>query len=70
MIREDIGEALTQLRLGPGINEDVSEDYNNAVNMAIKALEQELQFLDAGYKNEAVEFHIGGRKFSVKELAQ
>lgn len=34
-------EALTQLRLGPGINEDVSEEYNDAVNMAIKALEQE-----------------------------
>lgn len=34
-------EALEQLRLGPGINEDVSEEYNDAVNMAIKALEQE-----------------------------
>lgn len=34
-------EALTQLRLGPGINEDVSEEYNDAVNMAIEALEQE-----------------------------
>lgn len=34
-------EALTQLRNGPGINEDVSEEYNEAVDMAIKALEQE-----------------------------
>jgi hypothetical protein len=34
-------EALTQLRLGHGINEDVSEEYNDAVNLAIKALEQE-----------------------------
>lgn len=34
-------EALTQLRLGPGINEDVSEEYNDAVNMAIKSLERE-----------------------------
>ncbi len=33
-------EALTQLRLGPGINEDVSKEYNDAVNLAIKALEQ------------------------------
>jgi len=34
-------EALIQLRIGPGINEDVSEEYNKAVDMAIKALEQE-----------------------------
>lgn len=34
-------EALEQLRLGPGINEDVSEEYNDAVDMAIKALEQQ-----------------------------
>ena len=31
-------EAIEQLRLGPGINEDVSEEYNNAVNMAIESL--------------------------------
>ena len=34
-------EAIIQLRLGPGINEDVSEKYNDAVNMAIKALKRE-----------------------------
>lgn len=34
-------EALAQLRNGPGINEDVSEEYNEAVDMAIKALEQQ-----------------------------
>ena len=34
-------EAFAQLRNGPGINEDVSEEYNEAVDMAIKALEQE-----------------------------
>ena len=34
-------EAITQLRLGPGINEDVSEEYNDAVEIAIEALEQE-----------------------------
>lgn len=32
-------EAIVQLRLGPGINEDVSEEYNDAVNMAIEALQ-------------------------------
>jgi len=32
-------EALIQLRIGPGINEDVSEEYNEAVDIAIKALE-------------------------------
>lgn len=31
-------EALIQLRLGPGINEDVSEEYNEAVDIAIKAI--------------------------------
>ena len=35
-----IDEALIQLRLGPGINEDVSEEYNDAVDMAIEALIQ------------------------------
>ena len=34
-------EALVQLRLGPGINEDVSEEYNEAVNMAVEALQQQ-----------------------------
>ena len=34
-------EAIIQLRLGPGINEDVSEKYNDAVNIAIEALERE-----------------------------
>jgi len=34
-------EALVQLRIGPGINEDVSEEYNEAVDIAIKALEQQ-----------------------------
>ena len=33
-------EAIIQLRLGPGINEDVSEKYNDAVNMAIEALKE------------------------------
>lgn len=32
-------EAIVQLRLGPGINEDVSEKYNDAVDMAIEALQ-------------------------------
>lgn len=35
-----IEAALEQLRLGPGINEDVSEEYNDAVNTAIQSLEQ------------------------------
>lgn len=36
-----IEEALEQLRLGPGINEDVSEEYDEATDMAIEALERE-----------------------------
>ena len=35
-------EAIIQLRLGPGINEDVSEKYNDAVDIAIEALERGL----------------------------
>ena len=35
-----IDEALIQLRIGPGINEDVSEEYNEAVDIAIEALIQ------------------------------
>jgi len=34
-----INEAIIQLRIGPGINEDVSEEYNEAVDIAIEALE-------------------------------
>jgi len=41
-----------------------------ALDMAINALEREQKFLDAGYKNDRVEFMIGGRKFMVKEMAQ
>lgn len=37
-----IEQALEQLNLGPGINEDVSEEYNEATDMAIAALEREL----------------------------
>lgn len=33
-------QALNELRIGPGINEDVSEEYNDAVNIAIEELEQ------------------------------
>lgn len=49
-------EAIIQLRLGPGINEDVSEKYNDAVNIAIEALQQEpkrgkwLNYLKEGLK--------------------
>lgn len=45
-------EAIIQLRLGPGINEDVSEKYNDAVNIAIEALEQQPK---RGYWLEAKE---------------
>ena len=45
-------------------------EWGEALDMAIKALEREQQFLDAGYKNGRVEFYIGGRKFMVKEMAQ
>lgn len=48
----------------------LDEVDNEALNRAIEALDRELQFLNAGYKNEEVEFYIGGRKFSVRELAQ
>ena len=34
-----IEQALEQLNLGPGINEDVSEEYNEATDIAIEALE-------------------------------
>ena len=33
-------EAIIELRLGPSINEDVSEEYNDAIDMAIEALSQ------------------------------
>lgn len=32
-------EALVQLNLGPGITEDVSEEYVDAVDIAIKSIE-------------------------------
>lgn len=47
-------EAIIQLRLGPGINEDVSEKYNDAVNMAIEALQTppitQRSMYQAGYR--------------------
>lgn len=43
-------EAIIQLRLGPGINEDVSEEYNDAVNVAIKTLQHEQERREDIYK--------------------
>ena len=70
-------EAISELR---GILTEATEFENSVcyvtekdaepLEMAIRALEREQQFLDAGYKNGRVEFYIGGRKFMVKELAQ
>lgn len=40
---KDFEEALVQLRIGPGINEDVSEEYNEATDLAIKLLEREIK---------------------------
>lgn len=56
-------EAIKQLRLGPGINEDVSEEYNDAVDMAIKALEiveefEKAQIITGG--------RLNGRAFAYK----
>ena len=39
---EDFEKALVQLNTGPGINEDVSEEYDDAVDLAIKLLEREV----------------------------
>lgn len=45
-------------------------DMLESFNISLALLKRELQFLDAGYKNQSVEFYIGGRKFMVKEMAQ
>lgn len=66
-------EASKWLELAVPVKAVTQEEFNTfieAVNMAIKALEREQKFLDAGYKNGRVEFMIGGRKFMVKEMAQ
>ena len=47
-----------------------NQDSVEALRKAIVALEREQKFLEAGYKNEEVEFYIGGRKFVVREVAQ
>lgn len=45
-------------------------DMVEAFDLSLALLKRELRFLDAGYKNQRVEFYIGGRKFMVKEMAQ
>lgn len=40
---DDFKKALVQLRTGPGINEDVSEEYNDAADLAILLIEQEMR---------------------------
>ena len=81
MIREDIDGAIEVLRTQSctdcacGCDSMITCtakycELRDAVELAVDALHQLLKFLDAGYKNETVEFYIGGRKFSVKELAQ
>lgn len=62
-----VEEALTQLRLGPGINEDVTEDYNDAVNMAITALEL-VEYIEQRYVeefNERRKYYADGRYHSL-----
>lgn len=43
-------EAIIQLRLGPGINEDVSEEYNDAADIAIETLQREQERQEDIYK--------------------
>jgi len=83
MTREEIEKAIreltemidycNQLDLDAGSEEDAptnEADMLEAFNLSLALLKRELQFLDAGYKNQKVEFYIGGRKFMVKEMAQ
>ena len=81
MIREDIDGAIEVLKAQSCTDCACSCDsmitctakyceLRDAVKLSIEVLERVQQFLEAGYKNETVEFYIGGRKFSVKELAQ
>lgn len=44
--------------------------FQSSLSRGIEALKQEQSFLDAGYKNEEVDFYIGGRRFRVREVAQ
>lgn len=83
MTREEIEKAIreltemidycNQLDLDAGSEEDDptnEADMLEAFNLSLALLKRELQILDAGYKNQSVEFYIGGRKFMVKEMAQ
>ncbi len=48
----------------------VQDDIDNALDMAINALEIFEQAKEAGFRGEEVEFYISGRKFAIRELAQ
>ena len=45
-------------------------EQEQALGIAIKALEIFEQAKEAGFRGEEVEFYIGGRKFAIRELAQ
>ena len=60
-------EAITRLK---GLYGNGYTDQEQALSMAIKALEIFEQAKEAGFRGEEVEFYIGGRKFAIRELAQ
>lgn len=83
MTREEIEKAIRVLKEWQSYYESLDLDSESpeddptseadsleAFNLSLALLKRELQFLDAGYKNQKVEFYIGGRKFMVKEMAQ
>lgn len=70
MTREDAANILDEVKVLDDSMYQYNPAYLQALDMAIAALERERKFLEAGYRNEEVEFYVGGRKFVVREVAQ
>ena len=65
MTREEAIEYLKDMEFSC----DASYD-KEALQLAVEALKREQQLLEAGYQNATVDFHIGGRLFRAREIAQ
>ena len=46
------------------------ERYQEAINVAIKALNREQQIIENGYTGKEMRIRIDGKLFAVRELAQ
>lgn len=70
MTREEAIKYLEQHRYSNPCGRKVLEESNEAIDMAIEALNREQQIIENGYTGKEMRIRIDGKLFAVRELAQ